>query len=147
MARCMLLEANLTRPLWNYAVRTAAYIRNRCYNPRLQKTPYEALIHAKPNVSTMHKFSIKCHVYVQNRTKLDARSEEGTFIGYDPYSPAYLVYFKKNNTVRRVRCVKFNDKQLPVEENFMKMILYQEEKPIQKRKTLTTPSKRLLQYC
>ncbi|KAF2358847.1 Reverse transcriptase RNA-dependent DNA polymerase [Trinorchestia longiramus] len=66
----------------------------------------------------MHKYGIKCHAYVENKTKLDARSEEGTFICYYPCSPAYLVYFKKNNTVRRERCVKFNDKQLPVEENF-----------------------------
>jgi transposase InsO family protein len=43
MARCMLLEANLPKRLWTYALMTAVYIRNRCFNSRLGKTPYEAL--------------------------------------------------------------------------------------------------------
>ncbi|KAF2353883.1 Integrase catalytic core [Trinorchestia longiramus] len=95
MARCMLLEANLPKTLWNYAVWTAAYIRNRCYNPKLHKTPYEAFIHAKPNVSNFHKFGMKCHAHVENKTELDARSEKGTIILYDLCSPAYLVCLKK----------------------------------------------------
>ena len=43
MARCLLLEANLPKFLWTYAVMASAYIRNRCFNDRLGKTPYEAL--------------------------------------------------------------------------------------------------------
>jgi transposase InsO family protein len=43
IARCLLLEANLPKFLWTYAVMTAVYIRNRCFNSRLGKTPYEAL--------------------------------------------------------------------------------------------------------
>ena len=43
MARCLLLEANLPKMMWTYAVMASAYIRNRCFNDRLGKTPYEAL--------------------------------------------------------------------------------------------------------
>ena len=66
MARCLLLEANLPKFLWTYAVMTAVYIRNRCFNSRLEKTPYEALTGKQPNLSKMHVFGSPCYVYVQN---------------------------------------------------------------------------------
>ena len=42
MARALLIEAQLPQHMWNYAAKTAVFIRNRCYNPRLMKTPIEA---------------------------------------------------------------------------------------------------------
>eukprot|EP00794_Sanderia_malayensis_P006415 gene6415-7146_t len=108
MARCLLIESNLPKTLWTYAVMTAAFIRNRCFNPRLDKTPYEALTGKKPDLSNMHIFGSIGYAYVQNAKKLDARSKEGIFVGYDKGSPAYLVYYPESNEVRRVRCVKFS---------------------------------------
>ena len=107
MARCLLLEANLPKKLWTYAVRASAYIRNRCYSPRTGRTPFELLTGVKPNLCNMHVFGTVCYAYVQNKKKLDARSEEGIFVGYDNQSPAYIVYFPKIDDVKRVRCVKF----------------------------------------
>lgn len=40
MARCMLLESELPKDLWPYAVQTAAVVRNRCFNNRTKQTPY-----------------------------------------------------------------------------------------------------------
>ena len=91
MARCLLLEANLPKFLWTYAVMTAVYIRNRCFNSRLEKTPYEALTGKQPNLSKMHVFGSPCYVYIQNPKKLEARSKKGIFVGYDKNSPSYLV--------------------------------------------------------
>src|SRR6218665_3105995 len=34
MARCLLIESQLPKELWTYAVRAAAYTRNRCFCPR-----------------------------------------------------------------------------------------------------------------
>ena len=59
------------------------YIRNRCFNDRLGKTPYEALTGLKPNLSNMHVFGVVCYAYVQNAKKLEPRSKEGIFVGYD----------------------------------------------------------------
>ena len=109
MARCLLLEANLPKKLWTYAVKTAAYIRNRCYNPRTGKTPFEIMTGEKPNLKNMHIFGTVCYAYVQQKKKLDARSERGIFLGYDTQSPAYLVYFAEQDDVKRVRCVKFSE--------------------------------------
>jgi len=116
MARCLLLDANLPKTLWNHAVRTAAYTRNRCYSQRIKKTPYELFHGKQPNISHMHIFGSKCYAYLHNQKKLDPRSECGIFIGYDVKSPAYLVYFKETNTVKCIRSVKFFDEVSKIRE-------------------------------
>ena len=107
MARCLLIESGLPKFLWTYAAMASAYTRNRCYNTRIKKTPFEAFAGKKPNISNMHIFGSVCYAYVQQKKKLDARSEKGIFVGYDKGSPAYLVYFPDTGVVRKVRCVKF----------------------------------------
>ena len=117
MARCLMLESNLPKTFWTYAVMTSVHIRNRCFNPRLGKTPYEAFTGRKPNVSNMHDFGTVCFAHVQTPKKLDARSEQGIFVGYDKESPAFLVYFHETRKVRKVRCVKFTDKYENIKPN------------------------------
>ena len=109
MARCLLLEAGLPKNLWAYAVKMAAYIRNRCYNPRLAITPFEGLVGKVPDFSNMHTFGTECFTYLQNK-KLDPRCEKGIFLGHDSHSPAFLVYFAKEKNIKKVRCVTFNNK-------------------------------------
>ena len=109
MAKCLLIEANLPKYLWNYAVRAAMNIRNRCYNPRLNVTPYEAFTNKVPNVSKMYVFGSKCHALLQNTKKLESKSEEGIFVGNDPTSPAFLVFNPTKGVVRKVRCVNFSN--------------------------------------
>ena len=110
MARCLLVESGLPKQMWNYAVMSAAYIRNRCFNSRLAKTPFEAVTDLRPNISNMHSFGTQCFAYVDEKKKLDDRSEEGIFVGYDRGSPAYLVYFPDANKIKKVRCVRFTEK-------------------------------------
>ena len=107
MARCMLIESKLSKSLWTYAVMTAAYIRNRCYNDRLKKTPFEAFVKEKPDVKNMHAFGSIYYAYILKKKKLDVRSEKCIFVGYDEGSPVYLVYFPDNDEIRKVRMVKF----------------------------------------
>ena len=107
MARCMLLDKGIPKYMWPYAVTYAAYTRNRCYVERLGKTPFEAFVGKKPNVSHMQCFGQECVSLVQGAKKLDARGKEGIFVGYDKYSPAYLVFDPDTQVVRKVRCVKF----------------------------------------
>ena len=121
MARCLLLDAKLPKELWVYAVATAAYIRNRCYNPRTGQTPCYLLTGRKPDLKNMHVFGTVCYAYEQSKTKLDARCKKGIFLGYDRSSPAYLVYYPDINDIKRCRVVKFTDvkpePELPVNED------------------------------
>ena len=108
MARCMLLESELPKLLWPYAIMTAAYVRNRCYQRRLNQTAYFAMTGRKPNLGNMFPFGSTCFVYdVQPKSKLDPRSKQGVFLGYDRESPAYLVYFPDTGKVVKRRNVKF----------------------------------------
>ena len=110
MARCLLIESNLPKNLWNYAVRMSAYLRNRCISSRTQKTPFENFTGSKPDFSKLHGFGSTCFSYEHKKTKLDNRSKQGIFIGYDVNSPALLVYFPEKRVVTRSRCVVFHDR-------------------------------------
>ena len=110
MARCILIGAGLPKQLWTYAVMMSVHIRNRCFNPRMGKTPYKCLTGIKTNLSNTHVFGTVCYAYVQNKTKLDARAEKGIFVGYDRSSPAFLVYYPHQDTIKKIRCVKFTER-------------------------------------
>jgi transposase InsO family protein len=112
MGRCMLIQANLGKPLWPYAVMAAAFIRNRCYNNRLKQTPYYALTGRRPNLANMRVFGSECYAYEQDKQKLDPRCKKGVFVGFDKGSPAYLVYFPDTGKVLKYRLVKFITKSI-----------------------------------
>ena len=108
MARCLILKSELPKSLWTYAVMISAYIRNRCYSRRIQQTPYFLLTGKKPDVGKMQEFGTVCYAYENvAKSKLDARSKQGVFVGYDRNSPAYLVYHADVKSVKKYRCVVF----------------------------------------
>ena len=57
----------------------------------------------------MHVFGSVCYAFVQNKMKLDPRSEEEIFVGYDTDRPVYIVYSPNNNGVKKIRCEKFKE--------------------------------------
>ena len=65
----------------------------------------------------MNIFGTVCHAYVQEKMKLDPRSEKGLFLGYDKYSPAYFVYFPETHKIKKVRHVAFTYEFLRVSED------------------------------
>lgn len=50
MSRCLLIESGLPDKLWNYAVQTLSYVKNRCYNRCTKKTAYKLLTGNVPNM-------------------------------------------------------------------------------------------------
>ena len=56
-------------------------------------------------------FGSLCYGYQHHihKKKWDPRALPGVFIGYDPKSPAKLVYFPNENKIRKVKDVKFTD--------------------------------------
>ena len=110
MARGMMIESGISRNLWSYAVMAAAHIRNRMYCSRIDDTPYHMLTGKKPSISKLHLFGSVCFAYTQQKKKLDPRCTEGLFVGYDKYSPAYLVYFPDTNTIGKFGTVSFTER-------------------------------------
>lgn len=82
----MLNEGNLPKYFWTDAISMACYIFNRILiHNILSKTPYELIRGRKPNVSYLHVFGCKCFILnngKDNLGKLDAKSDEGIFLGY-----------------------------------------------------------------
>lgn len=107
MGRCMLIESQLPKPLWNYAIQQAALVRNRCFNKRTEKTAYQMLTGKKPDISKIQKFGSVCYTYKQDKGKLDSKCEQGFYVGHDKNSPAYLVYHPHTGKVQKHRLVKF----------------------------------------
>ena len=75
----------------------------------------------------MQRFGVKCFAYVDEYKKLDSKSEEAIFLGYDACSPAYIVYVPAKNTLRKARMVKFPAIVANSEINDCDLITY--EKP------------------
>ena len=100
-----MIQSELPKSMWVYGIKMAAYIRNRCFNNRLNSTAIEALTGKQPDLSKLEIFGSKCFMYEQNKSKLDDRCVSGVFVGFDQSSPSYLVYV--NGHVRKARCVKF----------------------------------------
>ena len=70
MARCMLIESELPKELWTYAVQTAAVVRNGCFNNRTKQTSYFMLTGRWPNLSWMQKIGSVCYAFKQDKRKL-----------------------------------------------------------------------------
>ena len=96
----------------NYALRTSAFICNRCYLVRIKATHYELFMFRKPKMDHVQELGMNFFVYVQNKTKLDALADADNFLGNCPVSRACLVYFPENHEVRRIRYVQFHQEIL-----------------------------------
>ena len=100
--KAMLLEAELPIELWGEAIVTANYVRNRSPIAGCTKTPFEVFYGKKPDVSHLRVFGCTAYAHVPKTTrqKLDARSEKGTFVGYEANSKAYRILVGNKVVVR-----------------------------------------------
>nr|GEY89362.1 integrase, catalytic region, zinc finger, CCHC-type, peptidase aspartic, catalytic [Tanacetum cinerariifolium] len=91
-ARTMLIYAQAPLFLWEEAVATACYTKNRSI-VRLYhgKTPYELLHNKLPNLSFLYVFGSLCYPTNDNEKlgKLQPKDDIGIFIGYAPTKKAF----------------------------------------------------------
>ena len=64
-------------------------------------TAYKTVTGKRSNLHTMYIFGTICFAYLQDKGKLDPSSEEGIFLGYDMYSPAYIIYLPKSDVIKK----------------------------------------------
>ena len=64
-------------------------------------TPYEIWKGKKPNLKDFHEFGSTCLVLndKEHRSKFDAKSDEGIFLGYSLNSRVYIVDNKSTQTI------------------------------------------------
>jgi hypothetical protein len=117
MARAFLLAADLDPNIfWIFALETAVFIHNRVtvVHPH-NKTPHELFTGHKPDVSWLRVFGAPAWVRIANTdvnpAKMDARGEQGIFVGYDTKRAlCYRVWV--NGKVIVSRDVQFDEQQL-----------------------------------
>ena len=86
-AKAMLLQANIPKQFWSFAVSHASYLNNIVYPARNNKsiTIFEALFHKKADVSRIPPFGSFTCIYADRRSmhdqSFDLTSTQGVFIG------------------------------------------------------------------
>ena len=110
MARCLLADASLMKPLWSYAVRHAQYLRNRSYQRRTKKTAYELFTNLKPDMRKLHPFGSHCTFFLEGKkSKFQPRGYPGVYLGVNPMSQGYFILNLKNQGVITTRNVHIEE--------------------------------------
>ena len=93
MARTILLSSEMPSTLWDEAIKTACFIRNRLPNKIVDTSPYEAATKRKPALSHLCEFGRQVHVVIDDHylRKFDPRTEEGFVVGFTMCSNTYRV--------------------------------------------------------
>ena len=110
----MLLEASLSKVYWGYAVKCAAFVRNKCISQSSRrKAPVELIGAGKAQLGDLHVFGCICYVHVpkEKRLKMDAKSKKSIFLGYSERSKGYIVQDTESSRVFVSRDVVFLEDQ------------------------------------
>lgn len=109
MARCMLLDAKLSRTFWAEAINMANYLQNRLPTRAIEATPYELWNGKRPGVTHFQAFGTKCFVHIpaEKRHKLENTAKQMILVGYDEQSKAYRCYDQASKKLVISRDVRF----------------------------------------
>lgn len=114
-AKCMMLNADLSKNYWAEAVTTAAYIINRSPTHALSDiTPHEVWTGQKPDLSNTRIFGCPAMVHIpkEKRQKLDVKSRQLIFVGYSECTKGYRFIDPKTNKAVISRDVHFLEENI-----------------------------------
>lgn len=106
-----MMEKNVALKYQRKVVSTTVYTLNHVQVKKdTHSTPFEILYGYSPNVEYFKVFGRKCYIVKDFRNgKIDAKSEEGIFLGYSTRSKAYKCLNTNTNKVVESANVKFYD--------------------------------------
>ncbi|OMO73383.1 Integrase, catalytic core [Corchorus capsularis] len=100
-ARCMRLNAGLSKKFWAEAVNIAAYLANRSPSTAIDlKTPQEVWYDKPSDYSALRIFGCPAYVHV-NDGKLEPRAIKCIFLGYGTGVKGYRLWHSDSNKVSR----------------------------------------------
>lgn len=105
-------EMDLPAAYWEFANRTAAYLRNRGVVKNMTKCPWELWRNEKPKARHLRVFGCPAWVLIpkEKRTKLAKRAWQGVFVGYkEETDKIYLVWNPADKKVHEARFVEFDE--------------------------------------
>lgn len=109
--RTMLIQGDVPKMFWREAVSTVVYTFIRVIGKKgNDKTPYELWYSKTPSVSYFKVFGNRCFIKRDDYTgKFDAKSDEGTFLGYSTKSKAFKCYNKRTKIIVESVTVKVDE--------------------------------------
>jgi hypothetical protein len=101
-------STGLPKSLWGEALRHATWLKN-CTATRSfdGKTPYEALLGTPPDLAGVRAFGCPVWVHDPTGSKLDARTHECRWLGFDVESKAHRIYWPSSSKVSVERNIYF----------------------------------------
>ncbi len=121
-ARTILIAAGLSHGFWAEAMAYIIYTRNRSPHSAIaMRTPFELWEGRLPDLSHMHAFGTPVTVMLteaQRGSKLNAKAEDGLFIGYDDEPKSYRIWVPARHRVVISRNVEFNEHAVASPDNF-----------------------------
>ena len=109
-ARTLMMEKNVSHKYWREVASIAIYTLNKVQVKKgTNATPFELWYGYAPNVKYFKVFGRKCYIFKDNRNgKIDAKSDEGIFLGYSTKSKAYMCLKSNTNKVVESSNMKFD---------------------------------------
>jgi len=90
--RATLLDAGAPKFLWAECLAHVVYIRNRTTTKNTPgSTPHEIATGEKPNLSALPRWYSEVWVMIEGAGKLEAKSKEGHWVGYDTQSKGHRI--------------------------------------------------------
>lgn len=123
-------EKNIPLKLWPYLLQAIAHIKNRTYNPIINKTPYEALIGTKPNIDYIRILGSLAYTLIPKEKrlgKLESKANKGILVGFES-SNNFLVYIPSLNKVISTKDIlikedlDYNDNYIIKEDNYNSLL-------------------------
>jgi transposase InsO family protein len=112
--RAMLLESNLPKSLWGYAIQYANYIKNRTHTRALpNKTPFEMVHQKKPNLHNAYEWGKGVYVKIAQGDKLSPRAKRANWIGPSSLSDGHYIYWPNSHKVSVERNIIFDGDNMP----------------------------------
>lgn len=105
--RCMLIDSGLDNIFWAEAAQTAVYLINAIPKGNNTKSANELWDGKQIDLNKLRIFGETAMVHIpgEKRKKLDEKSEEGIFLGYEPNG--YRIYIKSSKRVTIAKDVVF----------------------------------------
>jgi hypothetical protein len=101
----MLFSSKASDDLWDKAVVTTSYLRNRRPERGIPSTPNEQLTGVKPDISHLRTFGARAYVTRHDMNKLEARCSPGLLLGYSATFKAHRVLLDDGRIVTSTNVV------------------------------------------
>ena len=114
-ARCLRLNAGLAKNFWAEAVNMACFLINRSPRARLDgRVSEEVWTGSEVDYSSLRVFGCPAYVHVSSdeRSKLDAKSKQCVFLGYQKGVKGFKLWDPKANKIVISRDVVFDEKAM-----------------------------------